>query len=463
MSSITGPTNIDALTDLILAERDRSREFSKNSGTMLFCVRIPLENFDSLRWLKALTQYPRVYWSDREQSLEFAGIGNVYTVEDSRSSFTDQLDEVQALLACSNAGDIARAFAAGAFSENIGRDQTWSDFPEHCVVIPELAVLRTADAVTALLSVILEDETTLETALPRLLKLAQLLEVSAETEESDIHLESRIDLPAKEDWEHAVTTATDAISNGQIDKVVLARRTDFSMANRPDPADLLARLAHSNPHCYRILYAPKPETAFICVSPERLFRCQGQRLSTEAVAGTISRGQSEIEDLALENRLRNSAKDRAEQDFVIAGITNSLEPLCEKIEVSAAASVMKLSRIQHLISEFRSILNPDATIGKVYEALHPTAAVCGTPRIESLRVLTELEQFERGWYAGGIGVVSAENTELSVGIRSLLVRDKMLSVFTGAGIVKQSKPSEEWLEIEEKLQSIVHAIDGKCQ
>ena len=463
MSSITGLTNIDALTDLILAERDRSREFSKSSGSVLFCVRIPLEKFDSLRWLKALTQYPRVYWSDREQTLEFAGIGNVYTVEDSRSSFAHQLDEVQSLLARSNASDIACAFAAGAFSENMGRDQTWSDFPEHCVVIPELAVLRTGDAATALLSVILEDETTLETELPQLLKLAQLLELSTEIEESDFRLEGRIDHPARTYWEDAVTTATDAISKGQIDKVVLARRTDFSLANRPDPVDILARLSCSNPHCYRVLYAPKPEAAFICVSPERLFRCQGQRLSTEAVAGTISRGQSEIEDLALENRLRNSVKDRAEQDFVIAGITNSLEPLCEKIEISAAASVMKLSRIQHLISEFRSILTPNATIGKVHEALHPTAAVCGTPRIYSLRVLTELEQFERGWYAGGIGVVSAEITELSVGIRSLLVRDKMLSVFTGAGIVKQSKPSEEWLEIEEKLQSIVHAIDGKCQ
>ena len=463
MSSITGLTNIDALTDLILAERDRSREFSKSSGSVLFCVRIPLEKFDSLRWLKALTQYPRVYWSDREQTLEFAGIGNVYTVEDSRSSFAHQLDEVQSLLARSNASDIACAFAAGAFSENMGRDQTWSDFPEHCVVIPELAVLRTGDAATALLSVILEDETTLETELPQLLKLAQLLVLSTEIEESDFRLEGRIDHPARTYWENAVKTATDAISKGQIDKVVLARRTDFSLANRPDPVDILARLSCSNPHCYRVLYAPKPEAAFICVSPERLFRCQGQRLSTEAVAGTISRGQSEIEDLAQENRLRNSVKDRAEQDFVIAGITNSLEPLCEKIEISAAASVMKLSRIQHLISEFRSILTPDATIGKVHEALHPTAAVCGTPRIDSLRVLTELEQFERGWYAGGIGVVSAEITELSVGIRSLLVRDKILSVFTGAGIVKQSKPSEEWMEIEEKLQSIVHSIDGNCQ
>ena len=463
MSSITGLTNIDALTDLILAERDRSREFSKSSGSVLFCVRIPLEKFDSLRWLKALTQYPRVYWSDREQSFEFAGIGKVYTVEDSRSSFAHQLDEVQSLLARSNASDIACAFAAGAFSENMGRDQTWSDFPEHCVVIPELAVLRTGDAATALLSVILEDETTLETELPQLLKLAQLLELSTEIEESDFRLEGRIDHPARTYWENAVKTATDAISKGQIDKVVLARRTDFSLANRPDPVDILARLSCSNPHCYRVLYAPKPEAAFICVSPERLFRCQGQRLSTEAVAGTISRGQSEIEDLALENRLRNSVKDRAEQDFVIAGITNSLEPLCEKIEISAAASVMKLSRIQHLISEFRSILTPNATIGKVHEALHPTAAVCGTPRIDSLRVLTELEQFERGWYAGGIGVVSAEITELSVGIRSLLVRDKILSVFTGAGIVKQSKPSEDWMEIEEKLLSIVHSIDGNCQ
>ena len=311
-------------------------------------------------------------------------------------------------------------------------------------------MLRDGDCLTALITVLPSKNVTLESHLPKMLELSRLLQLSQQIEEAEIRVVNRHDQPGKNEWEQAVVTATAAISQRLIDKVVLARRTDYRLEQTIDPVDLLARLSKNNPHCYQVLYAPSRKAAFLSLSPELLFRCNGHLLSTEAVAGTIARGLSEIDDLALENKLRNSAEDRAEQAFVVDGIAKSLEPLCEKIEVSAATSVMKLSRVQHLISEFRSILKPGTSLGSIYSALHPTAAVCGTPRAEALRLLTELERFDRGWYAGGIGVVSADQAEFAVGIRSAVLRGDNLSLFTGAGIVSQSDPSAEWLEMRKK-------------
>ncbi|MGB5105694.1 MAG: isochorismate synthase [Candidatus Zixiibacteriota bacterium] len=459
MSSIPSLTNTRALAELIASQKNRIHDKGADITGRLFCIQFPLDSFDLLGWLKALPDQQRVYWSNRERTHQVAGIGNILPPGYfGATSLPDQLDRIHRML--QDSSDLLCAHIAGAFSEDPYRDDVWNQFPSLSIVIPELSVVRHEDSSVALITVLLNEDSTAESHLPRMLELVKLLQQSHTVENSKIRFLDRRDYPGANEWNPAVIAATNAIAAGRIDKVVLARRTDFSLDADTDPIDLLAGLSKSNPHCYQILFAPSNNAAFLSVSPERLFRCSGQLLSTEAVAGTVSRGESEIEDLALENRLRNSAKDRAEQEFVVDGITKSLEPLSENIEVSAAASVMKLSRVQHLISEFRSILKPTTSLGNVYAALHPTAAVCGTPRAEAMKLLQESEKFDRGWYAGGIGIVSANQAEFAVGIRSAVLRNDKLSLFTGAGIVRQSIPNEEWLEIEKKLHSIIDLIDG---
>lgn len=460
MNGTSSLTDTQQLTELIAAQRKRICDAGEDPTGIPFWIQFPLESFNMFEWLKALPDYDRVYWSNREQTIQFAGIGNVlpsnYFASDQLSR---QLDHIHRILHIANASETLWAFVAGAFSVSERPDDVWSDFPSQLIVLPELSIIQNGNSLTAVVTTLLTDTSSVESHLPRMVELVALLEKFQVIDCSEFSARDRYDQPGLNEWNHAVLEATRSIRAGLIDKVVLARRTDFTLEKMTDPIDLLALLSKSNPRCYQILFAPSGDAAFLCLSPERLFRCAGPLLSTEAVAGTVSRGASEIEDLALENRLRNSAKDRAEQEFVVDGITKSLKPLAEKIEVSAAASVMKLSRVQHLISEFRSILKTDTSLGDLYSALHPTAAVCGTPREAALRILTDLEKFDRGWYAGGVGVVSANESEFAVGIRSAVLCKDRLSIFTGAGIVSQSNPSEEWLEVEDKMHSIIDFVD----
>lgn len=455
MSSVFLPPSSELISDLIAAGKSRLHSRGLRLQPSLFFLTLQLDSPDILGWLKAASIFPRFYWKNREGTFEYGGIGDTLTDNSWKySDLSQQIGELRKLLSDSEAPDLAQAFVSRAFDPDTEIDAHWIEFPRECIRLPELSIIKQGDQSTALIALLSDNEVSPE-LLNRILILIKTLERGLPVEVSAVRPVIRRDTPGQARWQEMVRSAVSSINSDQIEKIVLARRTDFGLQKQPDAIDLLSQLSTRATNSYIIMYSPTPDSAFVSISPERLLRCQGRTLSTEAVAGTVSRGQSEIEDLALENRLRNSLKDRSEQQFVVDDIARSLSPFCDKVEVSNAASVMKLQRVQHLISEFRAILKADTKLDEVFSALHPTAAVCGTPREETRRMLAELEQFDRGWYAGAIGLVGADQAEFAVGIRSALLRGQTLSVFTGAGIVGQSDPAVEWQELEEKLQSIL--------
>ena len=119
---------------------------------------------------------------------------------------------------------------------------------------------------------------------------------------------------------------------------------------------------------------------------------------------------------------------------------------------------MKLAGGRHLRSGVRGTLREGVTDAEVLLALHPTPAVGGYPRQEALEVVRALESFDRGWYAGAVGSIGAEGSELAVGIRSGLVSGNRLALFSGAGIVAGSVPEDEWAEIEQKIGDFVRVF-----
>ena len=451
----------DKIAELIANEESRFGLQDQSQSLFPLIIRIPLNRFDILAWLNSNTSPLRFYWSNRDRTFEFGGTGDLLGGYNWREmTFAGRLDEVQSMLRKFDQDGTLRAFVGETFDSDMPLDDTWKGFPKQCIHLPEVSVITENGQTTALITILRNPTDDQNTNLRRITTLLNTLDISASIQNCELGLSERVDNPCREDWHHAVENSMDAIATGQIDKVVLARRTDFQVKGGIEPIQLLSQFAGGAANCYRIMYAPNREAAFVSVSPERLFYCNGKLLSTEAVAGTIRRGESEIEDLALENRLRSNVKDRIEQSIVVEGITESLQPLCEKIEFSSSASVMKLARVQHLISEFRVILNHNATSGSALKALHPTAAVCGNPQQAARELLRKIESFSRGWYASAIGVIGADQCELAVGIRSAVIRNQSIGLFTGAGIVSQSDPEAEWQELEDKLHSILMSGNG---
>ncbi len=461
MNSASALFDPGKLAEIIATEESRIRLHDQTAQASPLTIQIPLDQVNILAWLNSLSSPLRYYWSNRDRTLEYGGGGDVLKHFDWRgTTLSKRLDELQAFLRRTDRSGQLRAFVGEVFDRSMPADDTWLGFPRQCIHLPEICIVRDGSQTSAFITMFLDPTIDQQFYIDRILALARTLENHEDLQDCDLGLSERLDTPGHDEWHQAVSTSIQAISTGQINKIVLARRSDFKLTTVTDPAELLDHLAESAAGCYRIMYSPSEEAAFLSLSPERLFLCNGRLLSTEAVAGTIRRGASEIEDLALENRLRTNAKDRVEQSIVVEGITDSLEPLCEKIEFSSTASVMKLSRVQHLISEFRAILNGNATIGEALTALHPTAAVCGNPQQAALDLLRSIESFSRGWYASAIGVVGAEHCEFAVGIRSAVVRSNSISLFTGAGIVSQSDPESEWQELEDKLLSVLPGGNG---
>ena len=162
----------------------------------------------------------------------------------------------------------------------------------------------------------------------------------------------RKDLPDRAGWEAAVTETLNRVSEGILEKVVLARKSTFGFTAELDPLACLQAVLPGAERCYRFCFVPSAGRAFLGASPERLYRREGRRVLCDAIAGTRMRGDGASLDRQLERDLMGSDKERREQDYVVRGIRESLAPLCSALNAAADPSVVKLHQCQHLMSTF---------------------------------------------------------------------------------------------------------------
>jgi menaquinone-specific isochorismate synthase len=203
---------------------------------------------------------------------------------------------------------------------------------------------------------------------------------------------------------------------------------------------------------------PADDTAFLSATPERLYRRRNHHIVGEALAGTRPRGKTPEDDLRLGEKLLTSQKEAREHAFVADSVRTALSDLCRSLSADDHRSLVKLPRVQHMVTRFEGELRPGIGDGHLLTRLHPTAAVGGYPANLARSRLRRLETFDRGWYAGPIGWIGVDEAEFAVGIRSGLVQGDTLRLFSGAGIVEGSHPDREWDEIEDKIGTFLNII-----
>ncbi|MEM8601155.1 MAG: isochorismate synthase [Bacteroidota bacterium] len=274
----------------------------------------------------------------------------------------------------------------------------------------------------------------------------------------------RADAPGVEGWTDRIAEALDGFEAGRFEKVVLARRATFSFDAPVRPLDLLERLEAATPNCYHFAFRFADDAVgadaatFIGASPERLFHRDGWRVESEAVAGTRPRGLLRGDDARLRDELLGSEKDLREHGYVRDALLDGLRPFTETLDIDAQASEMALANKRHLRSGIRGLLHDGVASTDLLAALHPTPAVGGTPTDTALAFLRDTEPFDRGWYAGPVGWVGVDAAEFAVAIRSGLVQDDTLALYSGAGIVRGSDADAEWAEIEHKLSDFLDVL-----
>jgi len=260
-------------------------------------------------------------------------------------------------------------------------------------------------------------------------------------------------------WEQAVAEAVAAIRAGGLRKVVLARDV-FATADEPiDARVLLRRLALRYPDCFTFSC-----DGMIGATPELLVRRAGNQVSALVLGGTLPRGADPAQDKALGEELLASAKNNEEHAYAVDSIREALGPLCQTLDVEARPSLLKFPNLQHLGTQVRGVL-VDGTAPRsalaLAAAVHPPAAVCGTPAGTALELIRDLEHMDRERYAGPVGWVDANgNGEWGIALRCGQLSGRTARLFAGCGIVAGSEPAAELAETLVKLQPMRGALEG---
>ncbi len=258
-----------------------------------------------------------------------------------------------------------------------------------------------------------------------------------------------------EDWCDDVRTATKRIADGDLTKVVLARELLVDADTPFDPATVHLRLVDAAPQAYCFCV-----DGFVGASPELLVSRMGEVVRAQPMAGTAPRTGDDDVDRRAAAELASSAKNRIEHQITIDAVHEAILPWCSYLDAEPEPSVVAAGPVQHLATTVEGRLSsPVPSVLDLVAALHPTPAVGGWPRQPALDLQRQLEQADRGRYAGPVGWVDAAgNGAFAVGIRSVELSGTHGRVFAGVGVVADSDPHAELDETRAKSQAVLSAL-----
>lgn len=392
-----------------------------------------------LLWLKVQTPSIKMYWHDKCGDLEVAAIGACH-----------QVSQVN----CPTRINIAVYYGGVGFQ---AQTATWPNFGYSRFVLPRLELRLENNQYRLRCHLDLRENHLTDEVAACLALLEQVIKPQADQQFSykiSNSLISRTDLPNSAQWNDLVNNAISAQCQSLFSKVVLSRQTKLSFTEPVDAWQLLAKWQQFNINCYKFAFQFNEQQCFIGCSPERLFMRSGNKLTTEALAGTIVRGDNSEQDQKLAQKLKDDPKIIRENTLVSEDILARLQSLCQDIGVNDL-SVLKLNTIQHLKQRIHAYLHDDVSDDTLLAELHPTPAVGGYPRDKALAFILSNEPYPRGWYAGAVGYISEQESEFSVAIRSALVENNHVNLYAGAGIVKGSESALEWQELDNKINTVL--------
>lgn len=258
-------------------------------------------------------------------------------------------------------------------------------------------------------------------------------------------------------WNTAVTAGIERIGSGELDKVVLARAVEARASAPVDVRRVLTTLAVDYPSCWTFHI-----DGLIGATPELLARVNHGLVTSRVLAGTIRPTGDETADLAHAAALARSSKDREEHEYAVKSVTQVLDSHCGSVNVPDEPSVLHLPNVMHLATDVTGVLSHNASALELIRELHPSAAVCGTPTLAAAHAIDELEDLDRGRYAGPVGWIDAAGDgEWCIALRSAEIDcddPSRLRLFAGCGIVAASEPSAEWAESQAKLEPMRRAL-----
>ncbi|MBJ7348324.1 MAG: isochorismate synthase [Thermoleophilaceae bacterium] len=420
------------------------------------------------------------FGNPQRDELEIGGIGCAAAVtasgqERMATAAREIADRTVGMLADDLFGDQAAPVASGvnwlggfAFMAQTPRSNHWEDFDALRFVLPQLAISarggQTPETRLTINRLVHHGDDVAQHLAAVEAMLDALATVSGVDPSDSVDLDA-VGVPPKvaapagaKHYEASVARAVERIARGEFSKLVLARELELEVQHDFDVRAISDQLNARFPSCMSFVIGHEGQ-AFCGSTPELLVRREGRRVSTMALAGSAKRGLDGTADEQFGRNLLASSKDLEEHAIVVRRIERTLGRLSSWVVCGQQPELVKLKNVQHLATPIRAQLTQPRPLLELAALMHPTPAVGGEPWPEAAAAIAELEGFERGWYAGGLGWTDAlEDGELYVGLRCALISGNRARLFAGAGIVSGSDPATELAETETKFEAMLHAL-----
>ena len=384
------------------------------------------EESSLLGWLKSQNQhFPHFFFEKRDENQTIATIGAVETFS--------SLEEAQAFVQSNSL-----SLVGGIQFEGLCQ-----------FVLPRLMLVKNSQKLTAYLTLNISEQA------------VDFTDIFAEPC-TTFFVQNHQILPPQpactfEQWKANIEQAIIQIKSGDLRKVVLANATQLTFENHISAYDLVEQSREINLGCYHFLWAENAQNAFVGSTPERLYYRKGNQLFTEALAGTVAVSDNPIETEKNAQWLLKDTKNIYENQLVVEDIEAHLNTYVEAFEVDSP-EIKRLHNVQHLRRRIEAILKTDVLDQDCLRQIHPTAAIAGLPRAKAKQFIAKNEPFKRGWYAGTLGIFNPQEAEFCVTLRSAKIEHNQITLYAGAGIVKESEPVSEWQEIERKSQALAKLL-----
>ena len=405
------------------------------------------------------------FWEQPGARLAFAGAGSAWEIHAAGPRRFGQVSaavrDMQARVVRDD--DVVFPCIGGfAFSHQGDGAHIWCDFPDAKLVVPQVLIQNDGDDALLRVTVQVEPRSAAADIEQQVHDLVQHARQWSSPRfpvhaiQTGVRVES---LPSRASWESSVAAAVALIRQGALDKVVLAREERLLAGSPFSPSSTLTRLRQFDSTA--TIFALQSQGAwFLGASPERLVRLRDNRVDVTCLAGSIGMGRDEDERRRLADRLLASEKDREEHEIVVRSTMSALSEVCEHVtRLPATPRIATARAVQHLETPVSAQICEVGSVLDLVERLHPTPAVGGYPTERALSVMHELEEIDRGWYAGPFGWTDLDGSgEFVVAIRSALLSGRIASVFAGSGIVADSVPAAEYEETSLKLRPMLAAL-----
>ena len=265
----------------------------------------------------------------------------------------------------------------------------------------------------------------------------------------------------KNNFVHAVEKVQKYITAGDVMQVVPSQR--LSCKFESNPVELYRQLRILNPSPY-MYYLNLDDFAIVGSSPEILTRVDNNNVATiRPIAGTRSRGRTSEEDKANEKDLLSDEKEIAEHLMLIDLGRNDLGRIAKTgtVNLTDKMFIERYSHVMHIVSNVECELKDDMSSIDVLRATFPAGTLSGAPKVRAMEIIDEVETLKRSIYSGAIGNLSWHGgMDLAIAIRTAIVKDEVLYVQAGAGIVHDSIPEMEWQETMDKAQALIRAAQN---